>query len=51
MALVPCSPCGWDKLEQCAYDHRCMRLITPEAVAEEAIEMLAVPREARGGRA
>jgi ADP-heptose:LPS heptosyltransferase len=45
MALVPCSPCGWDKLEQCPHDHRCMKLITPEAVAAEAIEMLAAPRE------
>ncbi len=43
MALVPCSPCGYDKLELCPYDHRCMRLITPEAVAEEAIEMLSAP--------
>jgi ADP-heptose:LPS heptosyltransferase len=51
MALVPCSPCGWDKLELCPYDHRCMRLITPEAVAAEAIEMLSVPTDRRGGRA
>ena len=51
MALVPCSPCGYDKLELCPYDHRCMKVITPEAVAAEAFEMLAVPREGRGGRA
>lgn len=50
MALVPCSPCGWDKLELCPHDHRCMKLITPEAVAAEALEMLSARRE-RGGRA
>jgi ADP-heptose:LPS heptosyltransferase len=44
MALVPCSPCGWDKIELCPHDHRCMRLITPEAVAAEAIAMLSEPR-------
>jgi ADP-heptose:LPS heptosyltransferase/glycosyltransferase involved in cell wall biosynthesis len=40
MALVPCSRCGYEKLEMCQYDHRCMRLITPEAVAAEAASML-----------
>ncbi|HEX3882047.1 MAG TPA: glycosyltransferase family 9 protein [Stellaceae bacterium] len=44
MALVPCSPCGYDKTESCPYDHRCMRQITPEAVAEEAFAMLSGPR-------
>ena len=47
MALVPCSPCGYDKLDLCPHDHRCMRLITPEAVAAEAIEMLSAPRPGR----
>ncbi len=49
MALVPCSPCGWDKIELCPNDHRCMRLITPEAVAAEAIEMLSSPAGRNGG--
>jgi hypothetical protein len=40
MALVPCSRCSYEKLEMCQYDHRCMRLITPEAVAAEAASML-----------
>jgi ADP-heptose:LPS heptosyltransferase/glycosyltransferase involved in cell wall biosynthesis len=40
MALVPCSRCSYEKLEMCEYDHRCMRLITPEAVADEAAAML-----------
>jgi ADP-heptose:LPS heptosyltransferase/glycosyltransferase involved in cell wall biosynthesis len=40
MALVPCSRCSYEKLEMCQYDHRCMRLITPEAVASEAASML-----------
>jgi ADP-heptose:LPS heptosyltransferase len=40
-ALVPCSPCGYDRQEQCPHDYRCMRLIRPEFVAEQAIAMLA----------
>lgn len=40
MALVPCSPCGHDKLESCPNDHLCMRLIAPDAIAAEAIAML-----------
>jgi len=40
MALVPCSPCGYDKLEECPNDHQCMRQIAPETIADRAIEML-----------
>ena len=40
MALVPCSPCGYDKLEECPNDHLCMKQIAPETVADEAIAML-----------
>ncbi|HZU87768.1 MAG TPA: glycosyltransferase family 9 protein [Stellaceae bacterium] len=43
-AVVPCSPCGHERLEQCAYDHRCMRLIRPEIVAEQALMILAQAR-------
>ena len=47
MALVPCSPCGHDRLEACPNDHLCMRLITPEAVADEAEAMLSCHASAR----
>ena len=40
MAGVPCSPCGLTQLAQCPYDHLCMRLITPDAVAAHAAELL-----------
>src|SRR5215469_5703344 len=43
MALVPCSPCGFDKLEECPNDHLCMRQIAPETIAEQVLEMLATP--------
>jgi glycosyltransferase involved in cell wall biosynthesis len=42
MALVPCSPCGYDKIEECTNDHLCMKQIAPETVADEAIAMLSV---------
>jgi ADP-heptose:LPS heptosyltransferase len=41
MALVPCSPCGYDKLEECPNDHLCMKQIVPETVADQAMAMLA----------
>jgi ADP-heptose:LPS heptosyltransferase len=40
MALVPCSPCGYDKVEECPNDHLCMKQIAPETVADQAIAML-----------
>ena len=40
MALVPCSPCGYDKLKECPNDHLCMKQIAPETVADQAIAML-----------
>lgn len=39
-ALVPCSPCGHDKLERCPHGHLCMTRIAPEAVAAEAFAIL-----------
>jgi ADP-heptose:LPS heptosyltransferase len=39
-ALVPCSPCGYDKVEECPNDHLCMKQIAPETVADQAIAML-----------
>ena len=41
IALVPCSPCGYDKLEECPNDHLCMKQIAPETVADQAVAMLA----------
>ncbi len=40
MALVPCSPCGYDKLELCPNDHLCMKQIAPASIADHAIAML-----------
>ena len=39
-APVACSPCGYERLDQCPHEHLCMRLISPEAIAEEALRML-----------
>ncbi|MGH7098148.1 MAG: glycosyltransferase family 9 protein [Stellaceae bacterium] len=39
-APVACSPCGYERLDQCPHDHLCMRLIAPEAIAAEAVRML-----------
>jgi ADP-heptose:LPS heptosyltransferase len=41
MAVVPCSPCGYDRLEDCPYEHRCMRGLVPETVFAEAVRLLA----------
>jgi ADP-heptose:LPS heptosyltransferase len=40
MAPVPCSPCGYDKIEECPNDHLCMKQIVPETIADQAIAML-----------
>ncbi len=37
---VPCAPCGFERLEDCRYDHRCMRLISPESVFAEVCRIL-----------
>lgn len=41
MAPVPCSPCGFDRLEDCPRQHLCMQLIDADAVFEQALELLA----------
>jgi ADP-heptose:LPS heptosyltransferase len=46
MAPVPCSPCGYEQVEQCPNDHACMTLITPDIVLGHALRML----EAAGER-
>jgi ADP-heptose:LPS heptosyltransferase len=40
MALVACSPCGFDRLKQCPHDHQCMKRIAPETVVDHAVMML-----------
>ena len=48
-ADVPCSPCGYDKLEHCNYEHRCMTLISAESVFGEVSKLLReTPHRARG---
>ena len=39
-AVVPCSPCGYERLELCPHDHRCMTLIEPGAILAHALAML-----------
>jgi ADP-heptose:LPS heptosyltransferase len=41
---VPCAPCGFERLEDCRYDHRCMRLIPAESVFAEVSRLLAGDR-------
>ncbi len=41
MAVVPCSPCGHDRLADCPNEHRCMRDLLPETVFDEACRLLA----------
>jgi ADP-heptose:LPS heptosyltransferase len=40
MAMVSCSPCGYDRIERCPNDHRCMKQIAPETIADQAITLL-----------
>ena len=40
MRHVPCSPCGFERVEDCAFDHVCMRLIEPDDVLERALALL-----------
>jgi ADP-heptose:LPS heptosyltransferase len=49
-AVVPCSPCGYERLELCPHDHRCMTLIEPETIFRHAVAMLATrPAQTEGG--
>ena len=41
MAVVPCSPCGYDRLSECPYEHACMQGLLPEAVFAQAARRLA----------
>ncbi len=40
MAVVPCSPCGFDRLEECENNHACMRGLLPEMVLAQAASWL-----------
>jgi ADP-heptose:LPS heptosyltransferase len=40
MAMVPCSPCGHDRIDQCSNDHQCMKQIAPETIADQAVALL-----------
>jgi ADP-heptose:LPS heptosyltransferase len=48
MAMVPCSPCGHDRIEQCLNDHQCMKQIAPETIADQAIALLSGARHSAG---
>ena len=41
MAVVPCSPCGYDRLSECQYEHACMQGLLPESVCSQAAKRLA----------
>jgi ADP-heptose:LPS heptosyltransferase/SAM-dependent methyltransferase len=41
MAVVPCSPCGYDRLSECPYEHACMQGLLPESVFAQAAGRLA----------
>jgi ADP-heptose:LPS heptosyltransferase len=40
MAVVACSPCGYDRLFECTYGHRCMQGLLPATVFEHAARLL-----------
>ena len=42
MAVVPCSPCGYDRLSDCPYDHACMQKLMPETVFGQVERWLGV---------
>jgi ADP-heptose:LPS heptosyltransferase len=55
MAVVPCSPCGYDTLAECQHAYRCMNGLKPEIVFREAAGLLSsgvvmVPRSIPIGR-
>ena len=40
MAAVTCSPCGFESVRDCPRDHLCMKMITPEMVLANALELI-----------
>ncbi len=45
MRPMSCSPCGYERLKDCPYDHECMRSLTPVQVFAEVHDILAETRE------
>ena len=43
MAVVPCSPCGLDRLIDCPHEHACMQELAPETVFAQVREWLDQP--------
>jgi len=41
-ADVACSPCGFNKLEECDHEHRCMRSIAPDRVYAEVSRLVEI---------
>jgi ADP-heptose:LPS heptosyltransferase len=39
-ARVPCAPCGLDRLEDCTHEHQCMKLLSPEALRDQAVDLV-----------
>ena len=42
MAVVPCSPCGFDQLSLCPHEHACMQGLLPDTVFAQAAAWLPV---------
>jgi len=40
MSVIPCSPCGFDRLADCTNNHACMQGLLPETVFTQAAEWL-----------
>ena len=40
MAPISCSPCGFEQLADCPFDHACMKMISASYVATKACEMM-----------
>ena len=51
MAVVPCSPCGYDRLSDCPNEHACMVGLTPDAVFKQACALLQAAVQAPTGTA
>jgi ADP-heptose:LPS heptosyltransferase len=42
-ADVPCSPCGYSKINECPHQHRCMTAISVDTVLTRATQILGAP--------
>ncbi len=48
---MPCSPCYLRRMDQCAYQHRCLRQISAERIFAAAAELLADPQPTQEAQA